>query len=127
MGHVGALGNPDVYQPILAGLEGVIDSSNPQGTAYQDFEGFPSSFPLAGKTGTASVVPGQAPTSWFVAFGPLPNPQYVVAVVIDQGGYGAAAAAPVVRNIFDYLVAHPVGPVKLALPPGATGVKSGGR
>jgi penicillin-binding protein 2 len=127
MGHVGALGNPDVYQPILAGLEGVIDSSNPQGTAYQDFEGFPSSFPLAGKTGTASVVPGQAPTSWFVAFGPLPNPQYVVAVVIDQGGYGAAAAAPVERNIFDYLVAHPVGPVKLALPPGATGVKSGGR
>jgi hypothetical protein len=28
--------------------------------------------------------------------------------VIDQGGYGAEAAAPLVRNIFDYLVTNPV-------------------
>ena len=43
-----------------------------------------------------------------MAFGPNPNPQYVVLAVIDQGGYGADAAAPLVRNIFDYLVANPV-------------------
>jgi penicillin-binding protein 2 len=43
-----------------------------------------------------------------VAFGPNPNPQYVVLAVIDQGGYGAEAAAPLVRNIFDYLVTNPV-------------------
>ncbi len=52
--------------------------------------------------------PGEEPNSWFVAFGPNPNPQYVVLAVIDQGGYGAEAAAPLVRNIFDYLAANPV-------------------
>jgi penicillin-binding protein 2 len=119
---------PDVYQPILTGLEGVINSASPQGTAYLAFQGFPlSTFPLAGKTGTASNPNNEEPTSWFVAFGPLPDPQYVVCVVIDQGGYGADAAAPVVRNIFDYLVAHPVGPVKFGLPAASTGVQSSRR
>ncbi len=47
-----------------------------------------------------------------MAFGPNPNPQYVVLAVIDQGGYGAEAAAPLVRNIFDYLVTNPVAAVK---------------
>ena len=42
-----------------------------------------------------------------MAFGPNPNPQYLVLAVIDQGGYGAEAAAPLVRNIFDYIVANP--------------------
>jgi penicillin-binding protein 2 len=103
---------PSIYDPILQGLEGVI--SNPKGTAYADFQGFPlSTFPLAGKTGTASNAPGQEPNSWFVAFGPLPNPQYLVLVVIGQGGYGASAAAPVVRTAFNYLETNPVSPVVL--------------
>jgi penicillin-binding protein 2 len=120
MGHVTL--PPDVYQPILAGLEGVVD--DPNGTGYPAFHGFPkSSFPLAGKTGTASVT-GEEPTSWFVAFGPVPDPQYVVMAVVDQGGYGADAAAPIVRNVFDYLVDHPVAPVKFGLPPSGPGVQS---
>ena len=55
------------------------------------------------------IEPGRAlePNSWFVAFGPNPNPQYVVLAVIDQGGYGAQAAAPLVRNIFNYILANP--------------------
>jgi penicillin-binding protein 2 len=101
--------SPSTYSAILQGLEGVISSRN--GTAYQDFLGFPSSWNLAGKTGTASNQgpAGQKlePNSWFVAFGPNPNPQYLVLAVIDQGGYGAQAAAPLVRNIFDYIVANP--------------------
>jgi penicillin-binding protein 2 len=104
----------NISTPILAGLEGVI--SNPKGTAYADFEGFPANWNLAGKTGTATN-PGQdEPNSWFVAFGPNPNPQYLVLAVIDQGGYGAEAAAPLVRNIFDYLLTNPVTPVKLPTP-----------
>ena len=63
---------------------------------------------MAGKTGTATNPGADEPNSWFVAFGPNPNPQYVVLAVIDQGGYGAEAAAPLVRNIFDYLVTNPV-------------------
>jgi len=106
-GHVNL--PPSVYQPILAGLEGVI--SSPSGTAYSAFQGFPlAQFPLAGKTGTASNAPGLEPNSWFVAFGPLPDPRYVVVAVIDQGGYGATAAAPVVRDAFNYLLTNPVSP-----------------
>ena len=118
-----AKGQPDtvslpasVSGPILQGLEGVI--SNPKGTGYAAFQGFPlSRFLLAGKTGTASPnAPGQEPNSWFVAFGPIPNPQYVILVVIGQGGYGASAAAPVVRAGFNYLEANPISPVVLPGP-----------
>ncbi len=98
---------PSIYQPILQGLEGVI--SDPSGTAYGVFQGFPlDTFPLAGKTGTASNAQGLEPNSWFVAFGPEPNPQYLVLAVIDQGGYGATVAAPVVRDAFDYIYANPI-------------------
>ena len=97
---------PAVRNPILQGLQGVI--SNPKGTAYSDFAGFPTNWNLAGKTGTATNPGADEPNSWFVAFGPNPNPQYLVLAVIDEGGYGAEAAAPLVRNIFDYLVTNPV-------------------
>jgi hypothetical protein len=36
-----------------------------------------------------------------------------VAAVIPGAGYGASAAAPVVRAIFEYLIRHPVKPVDL--------------
>jgi penicillin-binding protein 2 len=115
-GHVAI--SPANYAAMLAGFEGVV--SNPHGTAYADFQGFPASWNLAGKKGTASNAPGLEPNSWFVAFGPNPNPQYLVVAVIDQGGYGAQAAAPLVRNIYNYLLTNPVNAVKtptVASPP----------
>ena len=120
MGHVNL--PPTVSGPILQGLEGVI--ANPHGTGYAAFQGFPTSWNLAGKTGTATNPGANEPNSWFVAFGPNPNPQYVVLAVIDEGGYGAEAAAPLVRNIFDYIVANPIGAVKaptVQAPPTSTG------
>jgi penicillin-binding protein 2 len=90
------------HDAILTGLEGVISS----GTGAGAFQGFPANWNLAGKTGTASNQAGQEPNSWFIAFGPNPNPQYLVLAVIDQGGYGAQAAAPLVRNIFDYIYSN---------------------
>ena len=99
-GHVAI--TPTNYQAILTGLEGVITS----GTGAGAFQGFPANWNLAGKTGTASNQAGQEPNSWFVAFGPNPNPQYLVLAVIDQGGYGAQAAAPLVRNIFNYIYSN---------------------
>ncbi len=102
-------------QTMLAGFEGAVD--NPIGTAGYTFAGYPfSKFPIAGKTGTASVK-GELPTSLFVAFGPVGAPRYVVAVVISQAGYGATGAAPVARKIFEYLMNHPVPSPKLPLPP----------
>ena len=113
LGHVSL--PPRVRNPILQGLTGVVES--PQGTAYSTFHSIInfslSSFPIAGKTGTASVVAHQEPTSWFVGFGPVNHPKYVVLCVIDEGGYGADAAAPVVAEAFNYLVAHPIKPVHL--------------
>jgi penicillin-binding protein 2 len=110
------------HQAMLLGFEGAVN--NRGGTAY----GVPglSSFPggLAGKTGTADTVPGKEPTAWFVGFGPTANanPQYVVVCVIDQAGYGATAAAPVVSQIFSYLATHPV--TAPAIPPSQTIVQN---
>ena len=106
------------YQAMLSGFEGVVDS--PKGTASGAFAGFPlQAFPLAGKTGTATTNE-QQPNSWFVGWGPLPHPTYLIAVVVQGGGLGALAAAPVVRQGFDYLVAHPESPVRLAAPASTT-------
>ena len=113
LGHVALPAS--VRNPILAGLEGVV--MNPSGTAYLPFKdniNFSlSTFPIAGKTGTATNGGiGVEPNSWFVGFGPATHPKYVVLCVIDEGGYGADAAAPVVARTFNYLVAHPIGAVK---------------
>ena len=106
-GHVAI--SPTNYQALLTGFEGVVN--NRGGTAY----GVPglATFPggLAGKTGTADTEPGKEPTAWFVGWGPTASAaQYVVVCVIDQAGFGAAASAPVVGQIFNYLATHPVGP-----------------
>ena len=111
-GHVAL--TPAISDPIMQGLIGVVNNSN--GTAYGTFQQYAhynqASFVVGGKTGTASNSPGQEPNSWFVGFGPGTNPSYVIVCVIDQGGYGANAAAPVVATTFNYLATNPVGPVK---------------
>jgi penicillin-binding protein 2 len=121
-GHVNL--PPTTYQPILTGLEGVINSgaTGDTGTAFASFQGLNFPGGLAGKTGTADSELGKEPTAWFVAFGPTVSPQYVVVCVIDQAGYGATAAAPVVRSIFSYLASHPVTPP--AIPPGPSVIQN---
>ena len=117
-GHVAL--SPANYQAMLTGFIGAVQRSN--GTAYGAFQGLDFPGGLAGKTGTADTVIGKEPTAWFVGFGPTANPQYVVVCVIDQAGFGATAAAPVVRDIFTYLATHPVAaPV---LPPPAAASRS---
>jgi len=112
--------SPADYQALLQGFEGVVQNS--KGTAAPAFTGFPlSTFPLAGKTGTATTNE-QQPNSWFVGWGPVPDPRYLIAVVVQGGGFGSQAAAPVARLGFDYLVAHPEAPAHLAPPPSAVAV-----
>jgi penicillin-binding protein 2 len=53
---------------------------------------------------------GHAPTAWFACFAPVTAPRYAMAVVIDQAGFGASAAAPVARTLLQYLDTHPVPP-----------------
>ena len=86
---------------VQEGLEGVL--TGVRGTAVTAFAGFPhSAWTVAGKTGTAQVR-GKADTSLFVAYGPnnFGNPEIAVAVVLEESGFGSAAAAPVVRNILE--------------------------
>jgi len=95
--------------PMLAGFEGVVADGN--GTAHAAFAGFPlAQIPVAGKTGTAQVG-GKQPTSVFASFAPANDPKYVVDVFIEEGGYGANAAAPTVRRIYDGLFNQPLKPV----------------
>lgn len=68
------------------------------GTAASIFQGFPVE--IAGKTGTAENSQGRD-HGWFVAYGPFDNPTVVVAVIVEQGGYGATSAVPIGRKILE--------------------------
>lgn len=102
------------YSVMLKGFEGAITA--PYGTVGGTglFDSFPiSSYPIAGKTGTASIGFNREPNANFVAFGPANDPHYVVAVMIEQAGYGATAAAPVALKVFQYLINNPPGPIQI--------------
>ena len=95
-----------VRDPILAGLTGAV--SEPEGTAYEAFQGFPlDRFPIAGKTGTAEVVGPNgkllADTAIFAAFGPVESPRYAVVAVVEEAGFASKTAAPLVRRVFEQL------------------------
>jgi peptidoglycan glycosyltransferase len=53
---------------------------------------------VAGKTGTATNPHGPA-HAWFVCFAPAEAPRVVVAVIVENAGYGAAIAAPIARAV----------------------------
>jgi penicillin-binding protein 2 len=85
---------------IQQGLQDVV--SGPAGTASAAFAGFPTDrFPLAGKTGTAQIGESDRNNAWFVSYGPAPKPKYVIAVLVQQAGFGGESAAPVARQIWE--------------------------
>jgi penicillin-binding protein 2 len=100
VGHVQA---PKAHLTAIANaLRGVV--SSPQGTATGAFAGFPlTSQPVAGKTGTAEVA-GKQPHSWFAAFAPAQDPQFVVVAVVEEGGHGSQVAAPIIRRVLEGLL-----------------------
>lgn len=68
------------------------------GTGYGVFRDFPVA--IAGKTGTAENSHG-SDHSWFIAYGPYEDPRIVVVVIVEQGGFGIGAAAPIVKKIME--------------------------
>ena len=54
---------------------------------------------VCGKTGTAETGRGGRDHAWFTCFAPERTPRLVVTVVVEEGGFGAAAALPVARGV----------------------------
>jgi penicillin-binding protein A len=66
-----------------------------------------SGVPVAGKTGTAEIVPEtDVNQPWFIAFAPREKPRIAIAVTIErsQGGQGGTVAAPVAKQVLQELL-----------------------
>lgn len=103
------VGSPEDWETIVRGMLAVTQG----GTASASARGAP--YTIAGKTGTAQVFSvGQNEKydeskiserlrdhAWFVAFAPAEAPRIAVAVLVENGRSGSAAAAPVARRVMD--------------------------
>ena len=111
---------PENLEFVVRAMAGVITD----GTGARAFAGAP--YTSAGKTGTAQVV-GMKPNekyderrvaerlrdhSLFVVFAPVEAPKIALAVLVENGGFGARAAAPIARAVLDY---HLLGKLPAAL------------
>lgn len=94
-----------VSADILARLKRHLREVVTSGTARGAFSGFP--VPVAGKTGTAQVR-GKDDYAWFAGFAPFEEPEYVVVVMVEQGGHGGSVSAPAVREILSEIYDVPV-------------------
>jgi penicillin-binding protein 2 len=84
-------------QAILDGLR--MAAQDPGGTSTQVFADWRhDAYPVFGKTGTAERKP-KADQSWYVAYVPDEERPIVVAVTVEEGGFGAATAAPIACRI----------------------------
>ena len=101
----------EARQTILTGLTRAAMEQG--GTSYPVFGNFPVD--VAGKTGTAErgfydsglPVPDQA---WYAALAPANDPEIVVVVTIERGGFGADSAAPVAARILEKYFEAPITP-----------------
>ena len=100
---------PEHVRAVIDGMVGVTR----EGTARLAFAGAPYS--VGGKTGTAQVfsLKGQRydadeiderlrDHSLFIAFAPADKPRIALAVLVENGGFGSRAAAPIAREVLDY-------------------------
>ncbi len=101
---------PEHIAVVRNGLVGVVTS----GTSAQVFAG--AAYQSAGKTGTAQAVTigqkdkynaaklaeYQRDHALYMAYAPADAPKIALAVVVENAGFGAAAAAPIARRVFDY-------------------------
>ena len=58
-------------------------------------------YTVAGKTGSAEFEKGKETHAWFVGYAPAESPQIAVCVIVEEGGSGGKAAAPIARQMFD--------------------------
>lgn len=100
---------PQNIETIKRAMVGV----NKEGTGARAFAGAP--YEAAGKTGTAQVFSLKGNQykehgvkkelrdhALFIAFAPVDKPKIAVAILVENGGFGAQSAAPIARMVFDY-------------------------
>ena len=103
------------YKPEhVEAVRSAVAAVTVEGTARGVFGGAP--YTSAGKTGTAQAVSvgqkdkynaaklaeHQRDHSLYIAYAPAENPKIALAVIVENAGFGAAAAAPIARRVFDY-------------------------
>ena len=127
-----------------AHLQAVIDAMvdvNISGTGRVPFQGVP--YKVAGKTGTAQVITIKQTEKYdesrinerhrdhslFIAFAPAEAPKIALALLVENGGFGSRAAAPIARQAFDYylLGKRPEAPATLDDSDEAPAVRPAGR
>lgn len=87
---------------VKKGLIGVIyDESPSQAAHFTNLD-----VTVAGKTGTGEKS-GQDDYGWFVAYAPADDPKYVIASVIEQGGFGSNSALYAVRTVLGSIYDSP--------------------
>lgn len=106
------------WSTIITAMTHVVHS--PRGTAKGISKDL--TYSIAGKTGTAQVFSMKQDQkyieseiseklrdhAWFMAFAPAENPRIAIAVLVENGGHGGSAAAPIARKVFDaYLLSKP--------------------
>jgi penicillin-binding protein 2 len=96
----------------LAVIKNALVGVPREGTSAQAFVG--TKYVSAGKTGTSQVysLKGEKYSkqvderlrdhAWYIAYAPADQPRIAIAVLVENGGFGAQAAAPIARAIFDY-------------------------
>ena len=98
----------------LAVIKNAMVGVNTEGTGARAFAGAP--YTHAGKTGTSQVIgikPGEKyiesrvaerfrDHALFIAYAPADKPTIALAVIVENSGFGARAAAPIARQVFDY-------------------------
>ncbi|HEY5264913.1 MAG TPA: penicillin-binding transpeptidase domain-containing protein, partial [Steroidobacteraceae bacterium] len=102
--------------------EGMEEAVGPGGTAY--VAGIGAKYKMAGKTGTAQVFTIKQNEStrakitderrrdhaWFIAYAPADDPKIAISVLVENGGFGASAAAPIARKVLDAYLLGPDAP-----------------
>jgi penicillin-binding protein 2 len=93
--------------------DGMLGATSAGGTAY--LAGLGAKYKIAGKTGTAQVFTikqtentrakivdeRKRDHAWFIAYAPADDPKIAISVLVENGGFGAAAAAPIARKVLD--------------------------
>jgi len=103
----------DVKPEHMAVIRHALVQVNKEGTSATAFRGAP--YTSGGKTGTAQVFSLKGEEykahkvderlrdhAWYMAYAPADKPAIAVAVLVENGGFGAQAAAPIARQVFDY-------------------------